>query len=77
MTFYDHPYQPDRIYSEKTKEPCLNQFLFLQDDYRVCLANEIFEKDGDPICPVDSSGKFTAEVTHFNGIYVKVISIFI
>lgn len=44
-----------------------------QDDYRVCLAAGVFEKDGAPICPVDASGKFTSEVTDFVGQYVKVV----
>ncbi|CAK8675951.1 unnamed protein product [Clavelina lepadiformis] len=45
--------------------------FFGADDYRVCLSNGVFEKDGDPICPVDASGQFTEEVTDFAGQYVK------
>jgi len=45
-----------------------------QDDYRVCLAAGIFQRDGPPVCPVDSKGQFTDEVTDFVGQYVKVIS---
>ncbi|XP_078484808.1 isoleucine--tRNA ligase, cytoplasmic [Ciona intestinalis] len=45
--------------------------FFGADDYRVCLANNVFKKDGIPICPVDASGKFTSDVTDFKGMYVK------
>uniref|UniRef100_H2Z863 Isoleucine--tRNA ligase, cytoplasmic n=1 Tax=Ciona savignyi TaxID=51511 RepID=H2Z863_CIOSA len=45
--------------------------FFGADDYRICLANKVFKKDGLPICPVDSSGKFTDEVRDFAGMYVK------
>uniref|UniRef100_A0A4W4E0F7 Isoleucine--tRNA ligase, cytoplasmic n=1 Tax=Electrophorus electricus TaxID=8005 RepID=A0A4W4E0F7_ELEEL len=45
--------------------------LFLQDDYRVCMEYDIIQRDSPPICPVDSSGCFTSEVTHFAGQYVK------
>ncbi|XP_031424331.1 isoleucine--tRNA ligase, cytoplasmic [Clupea harengus] len=44
---------------------------FGADDYRVCMEYDIIKKDSAPICPVDSSGCFTAEVTHFVGQYVK------
>ncbi|XP_041347698.1 isoleucine--tRNA ligase, cytoplasmic-like [Gigantopelta aegis] len=44
---------------------------FGEDDQRVCLANKIITKDMDMVCPVDASGRFTAEVTHFSGKYVK------
>lgn len=44
---------------------------FGEDDYRVCLTNKIISKDGEIICPVDESGRFTKEVTHFAGQYVK------
>ena len=44
----------------------------LQDDQRVCMQYGIITKDMDMICPVDASGKFTAEVTHFKGMYIKV-----
>lgn len=45
--------------------------FFGEDDHRVCLANGIISKDGDIVCPVDASGCFTSEVTHFAGQYVK------
>lgn len=32
----------------------------------------IIRKDSVPVCPVDASGCFTAEVTDFAGQYVKV-----
>ncbi|KAI1287017.1 Isoleucine--tRNA ligase, cytoplasmic [Halotydeus destructor] len=44
---------------------------FGEDDNRVCLANGIIKKDGDMVCPVDASGKYTEQVTHFAGLYVK------
>ncbi|XP_073681649.1 isoleucine--tRNA ligase, cytoplasmic-like [Garra rufa] len=44
---------------------------FGADDFRVCMDYNIIQKDTTPICPVDSSGVFTAEVTHFVGQYVK------
>ncbi|KAG9337039.1 hypothetical protein JZ751_029806, partial [Albula glossodonta] len=42
------------------------------DDYRVCMDYDIIQKDSAPICPVDASGCFTADVTDFVGQYVKV-----
>ncbi|XP_065333424.1 isoleucine--tRNA ligase, cytoplasmic [Cloeon dipterum] len=44
---------------------------FGEDDYRVCLAAGVISKEQDIICPVDASGKFTAPVKDFEGIYVK------
>uniref|UniRef100_A0A8C4M7N6 isoleucine--tRNA ligase n=1 Tax=Equus asinus asinus TaxID=83772 RepID=A0A8C4M7N6_EQUAS len=44
---------------------------FGADDYRVCMDFGIIQKDSLPICPVDASGCFTAEVTDFMGQYVK------
>ncbi|XP_072522622.1 isoleucine--tRNA ligase, cytoplasmic [Salminus brasiliensis] len=44
---------------------------FGADDFRVCMEYNIIQKDSVPICPVDSSGCFTPEVTHFSGQYVK------
>uniref|UniRef100_A0A8C2USK6 Isoleucine--tRNA ligase, cytoplasmic n=1 Tax=Chinchilla lanigera TaxID=34839 RepID=A0A8C2USK6_CHILA len=46
-------------------------FVCSQDDFRVCMDFNIIQKDSAPICPVDASGCFTAEVTHFTGQYVK------
>lgn len=37
----------------------------------MCIENGVITKD-DVICPVDSSGRFTEEVTDFVGQYVKV-----
>lgn len=44
---------------------------FGEDDQRVCLHNGIITKDMKMICPVDASGRFTEEVTHFKGMYIK------
>ncbi|NWH79386.1 SYIC protein, partial [Piaya cayana] len=44
---------------------------FGADDYRVCTDFNIIRKDSVPVCPVDASGCFTAEVTDFVGQYVK------
>ena len=45
---------------------------FGEDDFRVCLANGVFQKGDTVVCPVDATGKFTKEVTDFAGQYVKV-----
>uniref|UniRef100_A0A8C5UAR2 Isoleucine--tRNA ligase, cytoplasmic n=1 Tax=Malurus cyaneus samueli TaxID=2593467 RepID=A0A8C5UAR2_9PASS len=45
---------------------------FGADDYRVCMDFNIIQKDSVPVCPVDASGCFTAEVADFAGQYVKV-----
>ncbi|NXI48488.1 SYIC protein, partial [Galbula dea] len=44
---------------------------FGADDYRVCMDFKIIQKDSLPVCPVDASGCFTAEVPDFAGQYVK------
>lgn len=44
---------------------------FGEDDYRVCLAHNVIKRDQEIICPLDASGKFTAEVFDFQGQYVK------
>ncbi|KAM6981115.1 isoleucine--tRNA ligase, cytoplasmic [Aplochiton taeniatus] len=44
---------------------------FGADDFRVCMEYDIIQRDSAPICPVDASGCFTAEVTDFVGQYVK------
>lgn len=47
--------------------------IFLpQDDYRVCINSGIISKGGKLPCPVDASGRFTDDVTHFSGQHVKV-----
>ncbi|NXE99265.1 SYIC protein, partial [Menura novaehollandiae] len=44
---------------------------FGAEDYRVCMDFNIIRKDSVPVCPVDASGCFTAEVADFAGQYVK------
>lgn len=44
---------------------------FGEDDYRACIANGIVSKGEDLPCPVDSNGRFTAEVGDFEGKNVK------
>ncbi|KAI6654163.1 Isoleucine--tRNA ligase, cytoplasmic [Oopsacas minuta] len=44
---------------------------FGEDDYRICLANQVFLKDEGVVCPVDESGLFTLEITEYAGVYVK------
>lgn len=38
----------------------------------MCFENGLVTKEMPSICPVDSCGKFTGEVTDFKGMYVKV-----
>eukprot|EP01025_Chloroclados_australasicus_P032407 TRINITY_DN32893_c0_g2_i4.p1 TRINITY_DN32893_c0_g2~~TRINITY_DN32893_c0_g2_i4.p1 ORF type:complete len:1193 (+),score=122.61 TRINITY_DN32893_c0_g2_i4:332-3580(+) len=44
---------------------------FGEDDYRVCVANNVIQLGGELACPVDSNGNFTDEVSDFAGLYVK------
>ncbi|XVF55001.1 hypothetical protein PTKIN_Ptkin06aG0001300 [Pterospermum kingtungense] len=44
---------------------------FGEDDYRVCIANQIINKGENLIVPVDDDGCFTGKITDFNGLYVK------
>lgn len=44
---------------------------FGEDDYRVCLNAGVISKDMDPICPIDSVGRFLDPVVDFKGQYVK------
>ncbi|KAJ1557216.1 isoleucine--tRNA ligase, partial [Nowakowskiella sp. JEL0078] len=44
---------------------------FGEDDFRVCIANKIVTGEGDMVCPVDETGKFTSEIKDYAGIYVK------
>ncbi|GAU93666.1 hypothetical protein RvY_05568 [Ramazzottius varieornatus] len=44
---------------------------FGEDDYRVCLAHDVIAKDSAIVCPVDSSGRFTQDVSDFAGQYIK------
>lgn len=48
-----------------------NAPYFGEDDYRVCLAAGIITKDMDPICPLDSVGRFVDPVTDYKGQFVK------
>eukprot|EP00730_Choanoeca_flexa_P015684 TRINITY_DN7256_c0_g1_i1.p1 TRINITY_DN7256_c0_g1~~TRINITY_DN7256_c0_g1_i1.p1 ORF type:complete len:1294 (+),score=446.59 TRINITY_DN7256_c0_g1_i1:87-3968(+) len=41
-----------------------------EDDYRICMANNIVTAE-NVICPIDDSGRFTAEVTDYEGLYIK------
>lgn len=50
----------------------LTKPALFQDDYRVCLTSGIVKKGGKLPCPVDASGKFTSEVSDFQGQHVKV-----
>lgn len=45
---------------------------FGEDDFRVCLRFGVLKKGEGVVCPVDSTGCFTADVTDFAGQYVKV-----
>uniref|UniRef100_A0A6C0JV24 isoleucine--tRNA ligase n=1 Tax=viral metagenome TaxID=1070528 RepID=A0A6C0JV24_9ZZZZ len=44
---------------------------FGEDDYRICLRDEIVLKNDDPVCPIDDSGFFVSEIEQFDGLYVK------
>ncbi|GMH28561.1 hypothetical protein Nepgr_030404 [Nepenthes gracilis] len=44
---------------------------FGEDDYRVCLENQIIKKGADLIVAVDDDGCFTEKVSGFKGRYVK------
>ena len=45
---------------------------FGEEDHRVCLANDVINKDTGPvICPIDAQCRFTSEVTDFAGENVK------
>ena len=48
-----------------------NAPAFGEEDYTVCLNNGIISEDDMVPNPVDDSGKFTEEVTQFQGQYVK------
>lgn len=48
-----------------------NAPYFGEDDHRVCLAAGLIEKSSEVICPVDDSGRFTAEAADFAGQHVK------
>lgn len=44
---------------------------FGDDDYRIAIANGIVTREVPPPCPLDESGRFTAEVADYQGINVK------
>ncbi|XP_038711378.1 isoleucine--tRNA ligase, cytoplasmic-like [Tripterygium wilfordii] len=44
---------------------------FGEDDYRVCIENEIISKGENLIVAVDDDGCFTGKITDFSGRYVK------
>ncbi|CAH8283048.1 unnamed protein product [Eruca vesicaria subsp. sativa] len=44
---------------------------FGEDDYRVCIENNIVEKGEGLVVAVDEDGLFTERITHFFGRYVK------
>lgn len=44
---------------------------FGEDDYNVCLTHGIISEDRAPPNPVDDTGKFTKQVSDWEGIYVK------
>ncbi|XWS43910.1 hypothetical protein CRYUN_Cryun16bG0145300 [Craigia yunnanensis] len=44
---------------------------FGEDDYRVCIGNQIINKGENLIVPVDDDGCFTGKITDFNGHHVK------
>ncbi|CAN8276066.1 unnamed protein product [Cochlearia groenlandica] len=44
---------------------------FGEDDYRVCLQNQIIKKGEKLEVAVDDDGNFTERITHFKGRYVK------
>lgn len=68
----DRAFSCESVTSHTPVSNTLNLFHSPQDDYRVCMDFSIIQKDSPPVCPVDASGCFTAEVTDFTGQYVKV-----
>lgn len=44
---------------------------FGEEDYNALAAAGIIEKGAELVCPVDANGRFTDEVTHFKGRFVK------
>eukprot|EP01080_Neovahlkampfia_damariscottae_P009091 gene9091-1186_t len=43
---------------------------FGEDDYKVCLAQGIIEKENVP-CPIDENGRFTKKISEWTGLFVK------
>lgn len=44
---------------------------FGEDDHRIAVEHKIVRNDEIPPCPIDESGRFTAEVPDWQGVYVK------
>ncbi|OCF60579.1 isoleucine-tRNA ligase [Kwoniella mangroviensis CBS 10435] len=44
---------------------------FGEDDHRIAVAHNVVRDDEIPPCPIDESGKFTAEVPEYQGKHVK------
>ena len=63
-------------FQDFTAKYIIKSLFTLQDDQRVCLAYGVITKDMDMVCPVDATGKFTAQVVDFAGQYIKVIRIY-
>ncbi|CDS35496.1 isoleucyl tRNA synthetase, cytoplasmic [Echinococcus multilocularis] len=62
----------DAYVTEETGTGVVHQApYFGEDDFRVCLREGIVTKEMAAVCPVDASGRFTAEVKDFAGQYVK------
>ena len=45
---------------------------FGDEDHRIAIREGLVEFNEMPPCPVDETGKYTKEVTDFEGVYVKV-----
>ena len=43
---------------------------FGEDDYRMCVEKKVIHPDSPPV-PVDENGRFTKEISTFEGLYVK------
>ncbi|KAL0221645.1 hypothetical protein RCL1_001499 [Eukaryota sp. TZLM3-RCL] len=44
---------------------------FGEDDSRVCADNGVVSYDNPTVCPIDGAGRFTKEVSKYEGIFVK------
>jgi isoleucyl-tRNA synthetase len=45
---------------------------FGEDDHRISVAHDVLRQDEMPPCPIDDKGHFTAPVSDFVGLHVKV-----
>ncbi|OQV24382.1 Isoleucine--tRNA ligase, cytoplasmic [Hypsibius exemplaris] len=62
----------DKYVTEESGTGVVHQApYFGEDDFRVCLAHGIMQRDSPLVCPVDATGCFTDEVSDFKGQYVK------